>query len=239
MELQKFTATGSGSFEIDVPSEGVLIKNIAVDATLRIDFVGDNVQDQNRFPELSIKQLVALTNVMHQRSFIEVLNAEGTAYDEVFIPFTKSGVIRFNEENRYRLSFKNLNNRSTTIYNVDSLQVARVGHISIVRNEIKSNLTDSVENVAGVNYIFFPTENPQKIEMFVTEMGTDNKQQRRKVTISPEQLQFFDKQHRITTKVGDAYKIGNDFNTLPVSVLSELTIHKEAGKEFIYYAVKL
>lgn len=239
MELHKFTGVGAGNFEVDKPSAGLNIYNVAKDAKIRVDRVSDKDGEKNVFPEMTIEEYVSLFGGVADRPTMAVINEENTAYEMATIPFSFTGVLPLDEDIRYRVALTGMNNRTTVFHNIDSTSIS-AAPIRVRLSEIKATLQDDIEQIGTTDFLFFPNGLPNKMEYFVAEQK-NGKEEKRKVVISQEQIELYDRERRITqyqnTADGKVFEVGNKYKSYPVTMMPEVTIHKAEGEEYRFYHV--
>lgn len=232
--IKQISGTGSGTVLIEDFSKGINLTNIRKDSTIKVDLVSGNGADRNVYPLMTIQEYADMFTSLLPRE--QVLISDNVAYENIYIPFSVSGVLPFTEDEHYVVTLGNLNNRTVTVYNVDDLFAVSFDRaIQVDRHDIKASLSEKVVPTNGYAMAFFPNDEPTKIEAY-DDAG-------RKVSYDSVQIGMFNKENRLIEVIENpadtfTHVYGTENKSFPVQQTNEVTIHK-GGTEMIMYLVRV
>ena len=240
MLIKKLGTETSAVIDVEIPSQGVLVKEIHKDATIKIDFVKDKSNDTNVIPEMPVSQLVSINQKIAIRTRIVKLTAGTGLYESVVFLFATNGVLDLSEDDFYRITIKNKGSELTEFHNIDHTRIGQP--ILVQKGKVRDTDTEKVERLYNVTELMFPDRLPTKLT-HVVDNGIDpvsRRKRTRKVTISPEQIQAFNEEYRINTVNGSGtFSVDTANPVFPVRGLDEVTVHNDTseGTDLNYFKI--
>ncbi|MEQ8220326.1 MAG: hypothetical protein RH981_18975 [Arenibacter sp.] len=239
MLLQKIQNSETGSFIVDVPSQGLIIKGIDRSAKIKIDLVTSNSNDVNRLPEMSIETAVNISLAIAKRSAVISENAD--VYSEALILFSAGGVLPFDDDTKYKVTLTDLGATSDVeFHNLDSSALGLP--VVVKKAEVRSTQTEKTENYKEVDLLVFDDVLPLRLTHLVDDSrGSAREPKFRKVEISPEQINAYSKSFRAVIDKAGTITYGLTVDVFPISQLNALTFHHDTSldEDLIYYTVNV
>lgn len=239
MKLFELKGQEKQVLDIERNSMGLLFDYITKTAKIKIDRVENNANDVNVIPEIQVGLLAEILHqitdgayVVKEDSFNQIVNFE--------LLFSRAGVLRLDEDNKYRVTLTGLDSEKEAPFNVYNLDHSGLGRaIKISKAEVKSTLSEKETNIVGVDFLYFPNVAPYKVTHLVKERFK-GKEITRKVDLGIEQIRL--RSFKLATQTGS--NVASLYYTwtkpvLPVSGLDTVTIHHDTSLEedLIYFQV--
>ncbi|THV57087.1 hypothetical protein EZV76_15840 [Flagellimonas alvinocaridis] len=231
MKLASANAANELTFEVDIPSQGLIFSNgFPTGATVKVDLVTANANDVNRIPEVAYSHIFDLNTYLGLDRFRSYSAGTSTYQNSPLLFFSASGVLLFDDDTKYKVTLTNLGGATFDVYNMDN---AKMGEpIVIKKAELRSTQAERTENYEHVDFLLFNGDHtPDKITYLVSD-GLGNGQKKvRKVEISAEQMRAYKNSFELSQlEVDDtAYSNGVGQQGFPIEELDAITIHHDTS----------
>ncbi|MGX1930207.1 hypothetical protein [Flagellimonas sp. 2504JD4-2] len=232
MKLASAAAANELVFEVDVPSQGlILVGDIPSECKVKVDLITSNANDVNRIPEVYIEDLLDINTYIGADSVRTWDDNNAVHQNYPLILFSAGGVLLFDDDTKYKVTFTELGGATFDVHNLDN---SKLGVPMVVKKaEVKQTQAERTENYGNVDFLLFNGDHsPTKLTHLVNDnVGVNGAPKVRKVEIDEEQIKAyhasFEASQRAT--VGGLFSNGVGSYGFPIDQLDALTLHHDTS----------
>ncbi|OQD41498.1 hypothetical protein BUL40_15585 [Croceivirga radicis] len=232
----------SVTFEIDEPSQGLIFNDgFPFDGKIKVDKISASANDVNIIPEMAIVDLIDIQAYLGLDSTVNTDADKSEFVRNLVVFFSASGVLSFDDDNKYKVTLSNLGTSAFDVINMDNSAVGTP--IIIQKGELKGTNSEKTENYSDVDLLYFNGKHePTKMSYIVADGFVNGVEQVRKVNIDVAQMEAYKRsfeasRYEVTTKL---YSNGVGHIGFPVNQLKNVTIHHDISldEDMTYLTVK-